>query len=126
MALGEGIKFPESSGNRLAARRLEGARMSIRVMDWIWRCRIELRGSLLIVALALADWASEDGGDIFPSIKTLASKARISPREARRIVARLEASHFLVRERSGAGRENHARWRINLTLPETGQNRPVF
>ena len=41
--------------------------------------------------LALADWAGEDGGRIYPSMSTLAKKIRMSERQAIRIMRDLVA-----------------------------------
>jgi hypothetical protein len=94
----------------------KGAQMSVEVMAYVWKHRRELRGSKLIVALALADYSNDAGSNIFPSMQTLAFKARLKDvRSARRIVSKLERSGFLIREASGVGRGNVARWRINLS-----------
>jgi hypothetical protein len=92
--------------------------MSVRLMALVWELLLELRGSKLIVALALADWGRDDGTKIFPSMKTLSKKARISVREARRIVSEFEKSGLLVRVNSGRGRGNRAEWRMRLPIPE--------
>ena len=91
--------------------------MSVEVMAYVWeQLRRELRGSELIVGLALADYSNDDGSNIFPSMQTLAFKARLKDvRSARRIVSKLERSGFLIREVSGVGRGNVPRWRINLS-----------
>jgi hypothetical protein len=100
------------------------AAMSVAVMAWLWRARAELRGTSLIVALALADWANDDGRNIFPRIDVVAAKARISVRETRRVISKLERDGVLVRENSGAGRGNFAMWRVNLALAENRTKMP--
>lgn len=61
--------------------------MSIRVMDAVWKLSRAKSGDLL-VALAIADF-SNDQGLAFPAIKTLAQKARLSPRQVKRAIDRL-------------------------------------
>ena len=94
------------------------ARMSIRLMARIWEELFNLRGTKLLVALALADWGRDDGSKIFPSMETIARKCRISVREARRIVSEFERSGLLVREKSGVGRGKNAEWRMVLASAE--------
>lgn len=95
-----------------------GARMSIKLMTRVWEELLDLRGTKLNGALALADWARDDGTKIYPSMKTFAHKVRISERDARRIIREFEKSGLLTRVRSGRGRGNHAEWRMNLQVPE--------
>lgn len=61
--------------------------MSLAVMNNVWsHCRLD--GTHLIAMLALADW-SNDQGECDPSYNQLAKKIRRTPRQTRRIVARL-------------------------------------
>ncbi len=103
---------------RRANGRSRGARMSVRAMTFIWEHQRDRRGAELLVALAMADCAADDGTHIFPSMATLARKARIGVRQARRIVGKLEKSGLLIREKSGAGRGNRPEWRMNLLIAE--------
>ena len=48
-------------------------------MSLVWE-NSRARGTSLLVMLALADWASDDGGNIYPAIETIAKKTRISVR----------------------------------------------
>lgn len=57
-------------------------------MTKVWD-RSAAKGSSLLVLLAIADFASDDGGSAFPSIPTLARKVRMSDRQVQRIVAGL-------------------------------------
>lgn len=59
--------------------------MSIRVMSRVWD-NSAAKGSALLVLLAIADFASDDGGNAYPSIPTLAKKVRMSERQVQRIV----------------------------------------
>lgn len=56
--------------------------MSIAVSTKVWR-HSRHKGTSLLILLALADW-SDDEGRSFPSIRTLAGKARISERQAQK------------------------------------------
>ena len=64
--------------------------MSIEVMTAVWR-NAEMRGAPLLVLLALADYAN-DQGVCWPSLMTLALKSRVSERQVRRILRSLERS----------------------------------
>ena len=57
-------------------------------MEAVFRSQLEPREKL--VALALADFADDDGGNVYPSIKTLADKVSMSAGNVRRIVRQLE------------------------------------
>lgn len=73
--------------------------MSIRVMNHVWG-NSKQQGSALVVLLAIADWARDDGHNAYPTIPMLADKARLSHRSAQRIIANLEESGELVIQRS--------------------------
>ncbi len=60
--------------------------MSIQVTAVVWN-RSALAGTDLLIMLALSDWADDTGGNIFPSVKTLARKCRTSDREIQRTLA---------------------------------------
>ena len=55
------------------------------------------KGSDLLILLALADMAN-DSGKCWPSIQTLANKARLSERQTRIILKRLEAGQVICRD----------------------------
>ena len=62
--------------------------MSIRLMSQVWEdARIKSQPELLVL-LALADHARDDGL-CWPSIRTIAAKARVEERSAQRILRRL-------------------------------------
>ena len=73
--------------------------MSIRVIDHVWG-NSKQQGSALLVLLAIADWARDDGHNAYPTIPMLAEKARLSHRSVQRIIANLEESGELVIQRS--------------------------
>ncbi len=53
--------------------------MSIKVASYTWE-HSQHKGSALLLLLAIADHAHEDGGGAYPSIGTLAAKIRMTPR----------------------------------------------
>lgn len=68
--------------------------MSIKVMNAVW-ANAEVSGSELLILLAMADFSNDDGGDIFPSMQTLARKARLSEPQARRVVQNLVKKGYI-------------------------------
>jgi len=68
--------------------------MSIKVMTLVWD-RFPAAGSELLAMLALADWCSDDGGSLYPSIATLAKKIRVSESQARRLLHGLIADGYV-------------------------------
>lgn len=62
--------------------------MSIRIMSQIWEYA-KVTGSELLVLLAMADFADDHGRNVYPSMTTLAHKARLSESQARRVVHEL-------------------------------------
>lgn len=88
--------------------------MSIKVMTLVWD-RAPYEGNALVVLLALADWASEDGTKVYPSMQTLADKARISKRTAQRIVQQFESDGVLILVGSAiGGRAKTKEYKIDL------------
>lgn len=97
--------------------------MSVHATAWAWARPEALTPNELIVLIALADFADEDGY-AWPSMATLARRCRIHRATVFRILDRLENSHGLlipVRKRggrdlsTGQGRSN--KYRLNLTKP---------
>lgn len=68
--------------------------MSIKVMTWVWE-ESTAKGSELLLLLALADNAADDGY-CWPKIETLARKIRMSERAVMRITKTLESSGDVV------------------------------
>ena len=102
--------------------------MSIRVLTIVWD-RYPHGGSKLLTMLALADWAGPDGGRIYPSMKTLSNKIRMSERQTIRIMRDLctgtdEKPAFLqwLNPENSGGRNVTNRYRIKL---ETLTNCPI-
>lgn len=76
--------------------------MSVRIMSRVWESS-PYRGNHLLVLLALADWANDEGW-CWPLAQTLADKARISRATCFRVLDDLERDGVLVREQ----RRNHS------------------
>lgn len=74
----------------------------------------ESDGRVLIVLLALADWANDEGW-CWPGLEKLSKKSRLSSRHVQRILKKLEADGRITVER-GSGRGNISRYRINMTV----------
>lgn len=77
--------------------------MSIKAMTLVWE-RSRAKGSELLVLLAIADYAQDDGREAFPTMRTLAEKSRMTERGVREIIRRLEAAGELEVERNTSRR----------------------
>lgn len=105
--------------------------MSIKRMAEVWENSPE-KGGALLVLLALADYANDEGV-CWPSMATLAHKARMDERNVRRIVGKLTKSGELeLVERGGLekGRPRANRYRVRpgggkMSPQEPGQNVPA-
>ena len=71
--------------------------MSIQVMSAVWR-DAPVAGGELLVLLAMADHANENG-ICWPSIATLAKKARLSERQVQRVIKDLVEAGLVVLDR---------------------------
>jgi len=88
--------------------------MSNLVFGLVWN-RFPGKGGELLTMLALADWAGDDGGRIYPSIEILAAKIRHSERQTRRLLRSLEGNNWIkpVTEKTG-GRGKTTHYQMNL------------
>jgi Helix-turn-helix domain len=93
--------------------------MSIRVMTQVWQ-RARFAGGDLLVLLALADWANDEGC-CWPSLVAIAAKARLSKRQVCRVLAKLCEEGVLSRI-AGKGRGCRSEYLINLN----GENLSSF
>lgn len=75
--------------------------MSIKAMATVWE-KSEQSGSSLLMLLAIADYAHDDGTNAWPSLSTLARKTRMSRRNAIRTIKKLEKVGELFVVRRGA------------------------
>jgi uncharacterized phage protein (TIGR02220 family) len=76
-------------------------------MARVWAHSQRKDGELLVM-LALADFAN-DAGESWPSIPVLAAKARLTDRQARRVLIKLEQAREIrcVKSNGGRNRRNH-------------------
>lgn len=76
--------------------------MSIHVMSWVFKHSDAKLGARLVL-LVLADHAKDDGTMAWPSVKTIAHEARMSPRGVHQALRRLEADGMI--EATGQSRK---------------------
>jgi hypothetical protein len=93
--------------------------MSIRVMTSVWDDPDTQTHSELLVLLALADWANDDGY-CWPTITALAAKSRLSERAVQQILGRLTATGRIERI-SGGGRGHANKYRVLITRKPEGE-----
>ncbi len=87
--------------------------MSVEVMTAVFK-RYPNGGGEMILALALADHAHEDGTHVFPKIKGLAEKTRQSERSVQYQLRRMEEAGWLIRVSHGnGGRSSATEYRIS-------------
>jgi hypothetical protein len=90
-------------------------------MSLVWERAPYTAGSL-IVLLALADWANDEGV-AWPSMERLAQKARIDRRSAQRIVRQLERDGVLEIEAGGGRAKQH---KYVLKMETAAKCRPLY
>ena len=73
------------------------------------------KGTVLLLELAIADFAHDDGGGAYPSIRTLARKVRMSERNTQYIIQSLVSSKEMEIKR-GAGPRGCNVYQINVAL----------
>lgn len=81
-------------------------------MTLVWECS-QHKGSELLVLLALADFA-DDEGVCWPSIPTLSKKSRLGQRQTYYIISDLLASGELMMISTGGGRRSN-KYQVNLS-----------
>ena len=87
--------------------------MSVKVMTAVFE-RYPNGGGEMLLALALADHASDDGSKVYPSIKALAEKTRQSERTVQYQLRRMEAMGWLILVSPGhGGRSMTSEYRIS-------------
>lgn len=95
--------------------------MSVKVMTAVFE-RYPVGGGEMILALALADHADDDGTRVFPSIDSLMVKTRQARRTVQYQLRRMEESGWLILVNSGnGGRNQHREYRINLDWINGGE-----
>lgn len=96
--------------------------MSIKVMTWVWD-HSPASGTDLLMLLAIADHAGDDGRDAWPSVRKLAQRTRLDERTVRRVLKRLaDDGHIVVR--AGGGRRSN-RYEIPMTSDNTELSTPL-
>jgi hypothetical protein len=91
--------------------------VSVKVMSAVWE-HVPADGSLLLLLLALADFA-DDGGQSWPSVRTLAHRVRLSPRRTFELLHDAEERGLIARESGGGNRSN----RYRITIPTPAEDR---
>ncbi|VWC53724.1 gp60 [Burkholderia aenigmatica] len=76
--------------------------MSVKVMTAVFE-RYPEGGGEMLLALALADHADDDGTHIFPSVSTMAAKTRQSERAVQYQLAKMQETGWLILVRPGRG-----------------------
>lgn len=80
--------------------------MSIRCMTYIWE-HSQTKEGLLLLLLAIADYAHDDGSNAFPSLTTLAKKTRMTRTHVIRLVKQAEKlGELKVKRGHGKGHPN--------------------
>ena len=87
--------------------------MSIKVMTAVWE-HSHHKGSELLLLLALADFAHDDGGGVFPSVETMGDKVRMSYRNVQYLLRKLVSSGELVED--GTHPSGTMLYRVNMPL----------
>jgi hypothetical protein len=94
--------------------------VSIEVLSAVWK-RSTQEGKCLLVLLALADNADEDRWLAWPSVATLAKKARMSERSVQRALRSLEDAGEIVLVREGGRVDGKYRSAVYRVLPQGRQ-----
>ena len=81
--------------------------MSTLVSAWAWE-QSRARGTALLVLLAIADWAEDDGSNAWPSVRTLARRTRMSERSIQDAINKLGPATRCDRCLGTATRPPHA------------------
>jgi DNA-binding MarR family transcriptional regulator len=69
--------------------------MSVRALSWALReAPVDAKGDLLVL-IVLADHAHDDGDGAYPSVKTIARFARLTPRGVQKALRSLEATGLI-------------------------------
>ncbi len=104
--------------------------MSIKLMTLVWD-KLPVSGSELLAMLALADWAADDGGSLYPSMAAVAAKIRLSEKQARRITQGFVRDGFLqvVGNEHGGAPGTTKQFRLNVkklaSLPDLPAKHPA-
>lgn len=89
--------------------------MSVTAISRVWE-RSRAKGSELLVLLAIADYADDEGRNAWPSVQKLADKSRMTERGVRDVLRRLADDGELAVERNTDGREVAGGFRPRLFM----------
>lgn len=79
--------------------------MSVQVMSWVFsHAPKDLRPAEMLVAIALANHASSDGGHAYPSVQTLMDETRLTRRSVQTSLRSLEDRELIAVEREATRR----------------------
>ena len=96
--------------------------MSVKIMSQVWE--LDIDHSEMIVLLAMADHADDDGQNCYPSNAYLAWKTGYSDRQVRRVLRALESTGIITRvAHEEGGRGLATEYRLN---PEKGDKKSAF
>jgi len=96
--------------------------MSVKIMSQVWE--LDIDHSEMIVLLAMADHADDDGQNCYPSNAYLAWKTGYSDRQVRRVLRTLESIGIITRvAHEEGGRGLATEYRLN---PEKGDKKSAF
>lgn len=85
--------------------------MSIKVMSHVWEHSKQKSGALILL-LAMADFARDDGSGVFASVSHLAKKARLKDRQVQYILRKLVRAGELLMIRDGGRKHQSNTYRI--------------
>jgi len=88
--------------------------MSIKVQTQVWTY-YPGSGTELLLALAVADFADDEGAGIWPSVETLAKKVRCSDRQVSRIISGMVNKGFLLLVSEANTKRKTREYAINLS-----------
>lgn len=91
--------------------------MSIQIMTLVWKKSRNKRTAMLLL-LAIADHAHDDGKGAYPSVETLARKTRQTERNVQLLLNTLESSHELT-ILEGAGPHGCNLYHVNIKFLES-------
>lgn len=99
--------------------------MSVRLMSAVFE-RYPAGAGEMLLALALADHAHDDGTHIFPSVEQLAEKTRQSVRSVQYQLRRMEESGWLILMNAGnGGRSQYREYRISPDWINGAETAPI-
>lgn len=87
--------------------------MSIKLMSMVFDS--DLPTTEKMVLLAMADYASDNGDSIFPSIETLCHKTSLSDRSVQASIQKLIKKNYLILLKKGGGRANTNLYKIRCS-----------